>query len=498
MLGPKPIRFLLLTLLVYGGSSSADTLQVPRDYVTIQACIDAAVHGDECVVTPGTYAERIDFLGKAITVRIADIAAVATIDGTGLKGSVVSCLNSEGADSVLEGFVIIGGTGTRIGDNVLVGGGMYNQGSDPTVMSCTFDGNSADAGGAIYNEESDPTISNCRFVRNAASILGGGILNASNSSPTVINCVFHGNLAVNNGGGMANAFDGNVAVTSCVFSENEASFGGGMSNAYCSPTITDCSFSQNRNAGMFNVDASPTVSNCIFSGNSSTSLGCGGGVRNAGSNPTLVNCTLSGNTSSTCGGGIGNGAAGIDGTLVGSNPTLINCLVWGNSPSEIINTLQSSSTLSHCCVRGGLPSDSVDGGGNIDLDPLFAPGPVGCFYLSETAAGQGKQSPCVNAGSGAATTPGLDSMTTRSDEGEDSGTVDIGYHYSVTGQALLMGDFDRDGRVDLIDWSHLQRCFTAEEPTGVAPCCRIFDFELDADVDLDDYAAFQEAIVGAE
>ena len=59
-----------------------------------------------------------------------------------------------------------------------------------------------------------------------------------------------------------------------------------------------------------------------------------------------------------------------------------------------------------------------------------------------------------------------------------------------------MGDFDRDGDVDLADFAEVQSCFTGEGPTDVSPCCRVFDFEPDDDVDLDDYAQFHGALTG--
>ena len=41
-----------------------------------------------------------------------------------------------------------------------------------------------------------------------------------------------------------------------------------------------------------------------------------------------------------------------------------------------------------------------EGEGNVDADPLFGAGPLGCYYLSQTVAtGQPFDSPCVNAGS---------------------------------------------------------------------------------------------------
>ena len=54
---------------------------MPADQVTIQAAINAASNGDTVVVEPGTYVEKINFLGKAITVTSSGGASVTTIDG---------------------------------------------------------------------------------------------------------------------------------------------------------------------------------------------------------------------------------------------------------------------------------------------------------------------------------------------------------------------------------------------------------------------------------
>jgi hypothetical protein len=66
---------------------------------------------------------------------------------------------------------------------------------------------------------------------------------------------------------------------------------------------------------------------------------------------------------------------------------------------------------------------------NVTIDPIFVSGPWGDYYLSQKAAGQDKDSPCLNAGSDLAANLGLAQMTTRTDGVLDTGKVDIGYHY---------------------------------------------------------------------
>ncbi|MHC4946499.1 MAG: hypothetical protein ACYTG7_26100, partial [Planctomycetota bacterium] len=104
--------FLALTALVLFSihSAQAETLHVPADYPTIQAGIDAAVDGDTVLVAPGTYVEKIDFVGKTITVISESAFDETVIDGA-MKGSVVTFKSGEGKDTVLEGFTIKNGDG---------------------------------------------------------------------------------------------------------------------------------------------------------------------------------------------------------------------------------------------------------------------------------------------------------------------------------------------------------------------------------------------------
>ncbi len=59
------------------------------------------------------------------------------------------------------------------------------------------------------------------------------------------------------------------------------------------------------------------------------------------------------------------------------------------------------------------------------------------------------------------------------------------------------GDFDGDGNVDLMDWRHLQICFTAAAREPPITGCEVFDFDGDDRLDLFDYAAFFDAMTGA-
>jgi len=106
------IIFIFATIQTY----SQDTLNVPAEYTTIQAAIDAANNGDIVLVAEDTYYENINFIGKAITVAShflidGDKEHIdnTIIDGN-QSGSVVIFDSGEDTTSVLYGFTITGGT----------------------------------------------------------------------------------------------------------------------------------------------------------------------------------------------------------------------------------------------------------------------------------------------------------------------------------------------------------------------------------------------------
>jgi predicted outer membrane repeat protein len=375
------------------------------------------------------------------------------------------------------------------------GGGMHNWHSSPRVTDCTFSGNTAAAAGGMCNlDDSNPIVTSCTFSGNTA-LNGGGMYNEY-SNPSVTGCTFSGNSAPYAGGGVLNKYS-DPTVINCSFDGNSVYvFGGGMANEYSSPTLANCTFDQNTvrfgggGGGMANYRSNPTVTNATFSGNTAPHAN-GGGICNDDSSSSVTNCTFSGNRAA-------NGAAIACDSVQPQYPStieLVNCILWDGG-DQVWNNDNSSITITFSDVQGGWPNDDCPveyPDCNFDADPLFVPGPEGCYYLSQTAAGQPIDSPCLDAGSDTAENLALDTLTTRSDEVGDAGVVDMGYHYPVTGQPLIMGDYNRDLVVDLADFAALQNCFTGEGPTDVTPCCRIFDFEPDNDVDLDDYDQFEVA-----
>ena len=272
------------------------------DFTTIQSAIDAAADGDVIEIAAGNYLveQTIDTVGKAITLRgsvDSETGETLTIlDGQGAT-RVLQCLSGEGPDTVFENLVFKSGVQKQ-------GGGMYCDGSSPTITNCTFTNNFAISGGGMYlTRGSAPSITNCRFTNNAANYRGGGIYNIDGCAPFITDSTFTGNNAVNRGGGLSNFNDSPARLTRCTFTNNAAGDGGGgIDNNNSCPTIIECTFTFNsttgRGGGVLNSTGSiiftPTFTNCTFTENHATEGG--GGMHSSNTIPILIGTRACENT----------------------------------------------------------------------------------------------------------------------------------------------------------------------------------------------------------
>jgi hypothetical protein len=186
-----------------------------------------------------------------------------------------------------------------------------------------------------------------------------------------------------------------------------------------------------------------------------TSICCGGDAyggglyRGSNSETKIENCTITANAVVTIYIGGSTYGAGIYCDINGEGP-ITNCILWSNIGAQMWLE-PGNAPVSYSDVQGGWP-----GPGNIDADPRFVSGPDGDYYLSQIAAGQAVDSPCLDAGSELAANLGMDIYTTRTDEVGDTGIVDMGYHYHSP-VIIEYGnpDIDGDGDVDFMDYSWL-------------------------------------------
>jgi hypothetical protein len=240
--------------------------------------------------------------------------------------------------AILEAFTIRGGHYpliiTRINPKRAPqpkgsGGGMNNLRGSPTVIGCTFIGNTSfGAGGAMCNEGgSHPTIIDCAFVRNYAAVGGGGaIANLGGSNPTLTRCAFSENHGVRNGGAV-HTRGSSPTFSDCTFFGNTVeagSYGGAIYNQESTCRFEDCRFEQNTGlagGAICNYESATVVlEGCLFAGNRAN---YGGAImgRTKDSTLTAVRCTFRQNSASGSGGALSSW----------SSAQVSNCVFSGNT-----------------------------------------------------------------------------------------------------------------------------------------------------------------------
>ncbi|MCJ0743347.1 LamG-like jellyroll fold domain-containing protein [Pedobacter montanisoli] len=201
---------------------------------------------------------------------------------------------------------------------------------------------------------------------------GAGMRNV-NVSPTVRNCTFTNNKAGGNGGAVYNE-GGAPMFANCIFSANVCGYttagtrsGGAMANNNSTPNLTDCTFSSNIDrcyggGALFNsYCGAMMLTRCTFLDNSSTS---GGAVRNRASHPAFNNCLFLNNKADRFAGAFWN-----EDILVAS-PTFTNCVFANNistgdgAGGAIYNEAAGVSTFNNCVFYGNKALSSGSGGGD--------------------------------------------------------------------------------------------------------------------------------------
>ncbi|MGD9048225.1 MAG: DUF1565 domain-containing protein, partial [Anaerolineae bacterium] len=214
--------------------TQAITIQVPADYPTIQAAIDAAGHGDTVLVAGGTYTEHISV--KSGISLVCDTPAwgcvIAEDDPPSLSSALVSCENCD-AQTLIEGFTIQGADGhedaygvgllltnsdIKVADNHIVGNYRLVY-SGAALIEYRGQGIEIQGGGK-------PRIVGNFLQNNRTYRFGGGVAVGAGSGAVIIQNVFRGNRVFNwgpdcDGGGLAIASD-DVFVSNNVFDGNRA------------------------------------------------------------------------------------------------------------------------------------------------------------------------------------------------------------------------------------------------------------------------------------
>ena len=266
-------KVFLLVLVSFCWLLGATLINVPADYATIQAGINATVDGDTVLVQPGTYVENINFFAKTICLISSAGAEETIIDGN-QEGSVVTMTSDELIETspVLDGFTLTNG-------NTDGGGGIKCGLMNPIFKNLIITNNHADGGGGILLVSSDAYFENI-VISNNSALNGGGVYDWSSSN--FMNTIIANNTATYAGGGIYMA-------------------GGGGAQPYLSQTLI--------------INNTAERGGAIYT-NALSDL------------RSLLNVTIANNTASVNGGGI-HASDNLWGEI-----SLQNCIMWNNLPEE--------------------------------------------------------------------------------------------------------------------------------------------------------------------
>lgn len=199
--------------------------EVPLEFTTVQAAIDAALPGDTIRVAPGTYSgagnRGLNPGGKDLVIESSGGAAVTIIDCQSADRGFVYA-TGETAASVLRGFTIRNGRHTT-------GGGLLLINSAPTLVDLILAGNAATTdGGAIACIGASPSASGLVIKDSESDGSGAALLCTSGAAPIVASSQLYDNEA-NARGGALYCPGGAPSFQRCTIAFNSAPEGGGFS-----------------------------------------------------------------------------------------------------------------------------------------------------------------------------------------------------------------------------------------------------------------------------
>jgi hypothetical protein len=296
----KKLLFILSAAIT--STVQATIIPVPAQYSTIQEAINASVNGDTVEVSPGTYYENINFREKNIVLTslyylsgdTAYISSTIINGGAPVITDSASCVIIAGGQdtaTVLQGFTLTGGLGTRWQD--IHNAGFYRE------------------GGGILIELSSPTIQHNIIIDNHITNLA---------------------TVINTGGGGIRIGDGNPVIQNNLILYNEAVYGPGIVLNYTAVRIRN------------NIIASNYGGQNYYGGSGIWMVGDFGTVPKIIENNTIIN--------NTCVVANGTGGILVWGSL---SVIIRNNIIRGNVPATQLKNVQGAATIAYNISSGSIP-----------------------------------------------------------------------------------------------------------------------------------------------
>jgi predicted outer membrane repeat protein len=359
-----------------------------------------------------------------------------TVTGTLARSAIISNTSETGgggAIASLDGTLVLQDVSFIGNTAALSGGAVEISGGSVSLQDVSFDSNLADSGGGVALSGSTAGIDGASFNGNQADGAAGG----------------------GKGGGLFST-GGSLSIEDASFSQNRAEAGGGLAvELGADLPLTAVSFTANTatvsGGGAYLSANNALLSNVSFGSNTG---GSGGGLYGVGGDVTLANSTFGGNLANSGGRAV---TAGGDALL-----SVANNVLWDDTSgaaAEIAYLETAGGVISNTLLMGSNGSGpgwdgslGVDGGGNIDDDPLFLrdpdPGLDGAWDGVDDDYGDlqlQRGSPAVDAGDNALVPAGL-TTDLAGRQRIVNGTVDMGA-YEVS-EAVIYVNINSDAGPD--------------------------------------------------
>lgn len=366
-------------------------LRVPTDFSSIQQALNHAPSHSLILVNPGVYLENI-LWPQTPDLRLApaSVPGSVTIDG-GFRGRVILMMNVPEPGASLFGLRITHG---RHSDG---GAGLRIENSSVVMMGCTVYDNIADeSSGMLYRPGIDCRNSHLYMIGStvhdhfaSGSEAAGVVVSGSESEAHFEGCVFRDNMQIlSDGAGALAVMDGSCRIQNCEFHSNTGGSGAAV-----------------------RLETTAVMDYCLVTGSSVPSSGAA--IQLMHDDVRIQFCTIADNACT----GIGmQGFGTILGSIITSNEIGLE--------SDGFAILERNDVYGNAQDYVGIEPGLTD----ISQDPLFSAGTRGHFYLSQLAAGQSQNSPCLDAADPAWSVDG----TTRTDHVLDTAAPDIGFHRNLT------------------------------------------------------------------
>jgi len=444
----KKLVLACLVCLLSSNLSFSEVHNVPDDFETIQAAIDASRDGDEIRVSEGRYEENltvtdldVDIIGNP------DDPSSVIIDGA-QEGIVITFSGDIRNSTILDGFTIIGGE-----DRERSAGGIRCFRTSPSLQNLIVTENIGARGGGIIVEDGNPGIRDIQIFNNITDGYGGGITLMGDASPVMTNLVIRNNESVNRGGGLASFSRGRPELHESEITNNNSENNGGGLFSQGNMVLVDVSINNNGcegDGGGIYANGNITVTRVIIADNYAG--GIGGGIYMDGQRPVFERMLITGNRTMSLGGGVfisgtpnnvsaptfnhvtfaGNTAEQAGGAFYchdGADPVIRDCILYGDQPQEVSFNEEgdaNSFRVTYSDIEGG--EDAIDtndngdvtwGEGAINADALVANSDERDYNLTweNYPDDDETKSPCIDTGH-----PDID-------PDPDDTRADMGYYY---------------------------------------------------------------------